>query len=60
MGPESGLQKRSEGIVEGEGLHRITHAHEAEAVLDDEGWRIMMSKSELHHFKCWETEGRLC
>src|SRR5215207_8883853 len=35
--------------VEREGLHlsRLTHAHEAEAVLDDEGWRIMMSKSEL-------------
>src|SRR5215207_9579865 len=28
--------------VEGEGLHRVTHAHEAEAVLEDEGWRIMM------------------
>ena len=46
--------------VEGEGLHRVTHAHEAEAVLEDEGWRIMMGKAELHHFKCWETEGRLC
>src|SRR5215207_2844699 len=46
--------------VEGEGLHRVTHAHEAEAVLDDEGWRIMMSKSELFHYKCGETTGRLC
>ncbi len=49
--------------VEGEGLHRdrvVTYAHEAELVLDDEGWRIMMGKSELHHFKCWETTGRLC
>jgi hypothetical protein len=47
--------------VEGEGLHRVvTHAHEAEAVLDDEGWRILMGKSELFHYKCWETEGRLC
>ena len=47
--------------VEGEGLHRVvTDPHEAEAVLEDEGWRIMMGKSELFHFKCWETEGRLC
>ena len=48
--------------VEREGLHlsRVTHAHEAEAVLEDEGWRIMMGKTELFHFKCWETEGRLC
>ena len=44
--------------VEREGLHRITFPYEAEAVLDDEGWRIMMSKSELHHMKCWETTGR--
>jgi hypothetical protein len=48
--------------VEREGLHlsRVTHPHEDEAVLDDEGWRIMMGKAELFHFKCWETEGRLC
>ena len=46
--------------MEGEGLHRITFPYEAELVLDDEGWRIMMSKGELHHYKCWETTGRLC
>jgi hypothetical protein len=48
--------------VEREGLHlsRVTHAHEAELVLEDEGWRIMMGKAELFHYKCWETEGRLC
>jgi len=48
--------------VEREGLHRsrVTHAHEAELVLEDEGWRIMMGKAALFHFKCWETEGRLC
>jgi hypothetical protein len=48
--------------VEREGLHlsRVTHPHEAEAVLDDEGWRIMMGKAELFHYKCWETTGRLC
>src|SRR5215203_4351802 len=32
--------------VEGEGLHRVTHAHEDEAVLEDEGWRIMMDKGQ--------------
>jgi hypothetical protein len=48
--------------VEREGLHlsRVTHPHEAELVLDDEGWRILMGKSELFHFKCWETTGRMC
>ena len=48
--------------VEREGLHlsRVTHPHEAELVLEDEGWRILMGKSELHHFRCWETTGRLC
>ena len=49
--------------VEGEGLHRdrvVTYAHEAELVLKDEGWRIMMQKAALRHYKCWETEGRLC
>jgi hypothetical protein len=47
--------------VEREGLHRVvTDPHEAELVLEDEGWRILMGKSELFHFKCWETTGRLC
>jgi hypothetical protein len=50
----------SEPPVEGEGLHRVTHELEDEAVLEDEGWRIMMGKSELRHFRCWETTGRLC
>jgi hypothetical protein len=44
--------------VEGEGLHRVTHAHEA--VLEDEVWRIMMSKGQYIIAKCWETMGRLC
>jgi hypothetical protein len=46
--------------VEGEGLHRVTHAYEAEAVLEDEGWRIPMSKGQYIIAKCWETTGRLC
>ena len=46
--------------VEGEGLHRITVPYEAEAVLDDEGWRIMMTKGQYIIAKCWETMGRSC
>ena len=46
--------------MEGEGLHRITVPYEAEAVLDDEGWRIMMSKGQYIIAKCWETMGRSC
>jgi hypothetical protein len=48
--------------VEREGLHlsRVTHPHEAQAVLDDEGWRIMMNKGEYIQAECWEDLGRSC
>ena len=43
--------------AEGEGQH---HAHRVEAVLDDEGWRIVMEDDQYIHARCWEDLGRLC
>jgi hypothetical protein len=43
--------------VEGEGQGR---AHWDQAVLEDEGWRIVMNKGEYIVASCWENLGRLC
>jgi hypothetical protein len=43
--------------AEGEGQGR---AHWDKAVLEDEGWRIVMNKGEYRVAKCWENLGRLC
>jgi len=56
-GDRATVQVMTYSEAEGEGQH---HAHRVEAVLDDEGWRIVMEDGLYIIAKCWENLGRLC